>query len=460
MFRKDSGDWNYSIPEKLSPGTYHLKYYVQDIEDTWSDKFTIEIDGTLYNNVTEVTFTLSESPPMQFEAKLRSELIKFRYPPSPVTLPASENLELFELWSRYPSNPYLLISLCNVNNSQVSPQKSVYYNENTGTKKDNDINWNNTTYNIPKTLPDGSYIFTVTANAQKSKTISFPVVINTPLNLTGYVNGKSEEAQVNTGDKNMFTFTTSKYVNSVQLNFEGQSFYSEQNHIRLVSEQDSIKTWAYTINLADGAFSDGKLGTAEFKAFLPSGKNETVYVNYKIVGIRASNFLITMMLDVGWRNYYFNTNMAIDDNHDGKTDRYLKRANTDISTTMLPVNYFSLTPYSKTFIKAGYKVKGSIVIQGTPDSASFIAKYLVGGLEHTDRISLYKGSENRYLFEWIIPIKTDSKSFVNFELSVSKGSSTYGNEKWVDLWDVRNTNRKIFYVNGNAMEDLSYVQSN
>ncbi len=460
MFRKIGGDWNYSIPENLSPGTYNLRYYIQDIESTWSEVFTITIDGRLYSNVTEVTFTLAESPPMQFDAKLRSENMKFRYPPTPVTLPASENLELFEIWSRYPSNPFLQIYLSNLSNSQVSPTKFVYYNENTGRKKDNDINWSNITYNTPKTLPDGSYILTVTANAQKSKTITFPVEINTPINLVGYINGRSEGALVNTGDENLFTFTTSKYVSSVQLSFEGQVFYSDQNHIKLVSETESIKTWAYTLNIADGAYPDGKLGNAEFKAYLPSGKNETVQVGYKVVGIRATSFLITMMLDVGWRSYYFNTSTGIDDNHDGKIDRYPKQANTDIRTTMLPVNFYSLIGYSKTFIKAGYKVKGSIDIQGSPDSAYFNAKYQIGGVVHSDRINLSKASGNTYLFEWIIPLKTDSKSFVTFELAVLKGSSTYGNEKWVDVWDVRNTDRRIFYVNGNAMDDLTYVQSN
>lgn len=459
MWRKDGGEWNYTIPDSLSPGVYNLRYYVKDIENTWSDVFTINIDGNLHSNISEVTFTLATSPPMQFEARIRSEKEKFRTSVTPVTLPASENLELTELWTRYPSTPILTMAIFKENGSQVSTTKTVSYSTATGTKNSNDINWNNILYNTSKTLTDGNYIFKISATSNQSKTISFPIILNTPINLKGFINGKINDVQVNTGEVNKFTFTTSTYVNSTKLIFEGNTYLSELNQIKLISDDGTTKTWEYNIDIAEGAYPDGKLGTATFIATIPSGKSETTYVNYKVVGIRATNFIITMMLDLAWRAYYFDVNNGIDENHDGINDKYPRRTNTDIGTTKLPINNLSLVGFPRGYIKAGYKVKGKIDIQGNPDSAYFKISHYVEGIRLVDNVFLTKSSTNTYVFEWIIPLETDSKSLVHFDLVTTKGSNIYGNEKWVDVWDYRNTNRDVFYVKGNALEDITFVQS-
>lgn len=180
---------------------------------------------------------------------------------------------------------------------------------------------------------------------------------------------------------------------------------------------------------------------------------------YTIESIKAGHFFITMMLDPGWRSYYFNLNNGIDDNKDGEIDRYPRFNDTDIGTIKMPINYFSLVGYSKTYIKAGYKVKGKIDINGDPDSASFNIHYLKEGKTCTDTVSLKKTEGETYTFEWIIPLETDDMSFISFDLVMKKGSSIYGNEKWVDTWDERNTSRIVFYVKGKATDDLIFIQS-
>ena len=459
MWKKEGGEWNYTIPDKLSPGTYRIRYYVKDIEKTWSDVFTIDINGTTYTDVPEATFVLSDTPPMQFEAKLRTQKSIFRNPTSPVTLPASEDLEAFDLWTRYPSNPYLTMALYSPNGTQVSGTKTVSYSIGTGSKSGNDISWNNIPCNVPDTLIDGNYIFKITANAEQNKTITFPVTVKTPINLKGYINGRETAAHINTGDTAQFKFTTSQYVSKTQLNFEGQTYTSDSGKIKLVSNVGEVKTWELRLDIADGAYPDGKQENAEFKAWLPSGLSETDIVDYKIVGIRAYNFAVTMMLDPGWRSYYFDTSKGIDDNHDGKIDRYPKRSNTDIPAIKMPINYFSMVGHSRTYIKAGYKVKGRIDIQGEPDYSAFRIHYIIKGETHTDTVKLTRTSGNTYTFEWIIPLETDDKTFVSFDLITKKGTSTYGSEKWIDTWDSRNTSRLVFYVRGKATDDLIYVQS-
>ncbi|EPR11944.1 Athe_2463 domain-containing protein [Ruminiclostridium papyrosolvens] len=459
MWKKEGGEWNYTIPDNLSPGTYRIRYYVKDIENTWSDVFTMDINGTTYTDVPEASFTLSDTPPMQFEAKLRALKTVFRNPTSPVTLPASEDLEVFDLWTRYPSNPYLTMALYNLSGTQVSGIKNIGYSTDTGVKSGNDISWNSIPYNIPDTLIDGNYFFKITANAEQSKTIAFPVTVKTPINLKGYINGKEAAAQINTGDTNVFKFTTSQYVSKTQLLFEGHTYTSDSGNIKLISDSGSVKTWEFRLDITDGAYPDGKFGSAEFKAWLPSGMSETINVDYKFVGIKGYGFAVTMMLDLGWRSYYFDTSKGIDDNRDGKIDRYPRRNNTDIPAIKMPINYFSLVGHSRTYIKAGYKVKGRIDIQGEPDYAAFRIHYIIKGETHTDTVKLTRTSGNTYTFEWVIPLETDDKTFVSFDLVTKKGASTYGSEKWIDTWDSRNTSRLVFYVRGKATDDLIYVQS-
>ncbi len=459
MWKKEGGEWNYTIPVNLSPGTYRIRYYVKDIENTWSDVFTMDINGTTYTDVPEVIFTLTDTPPMQFEAELRTMKTAFRNPPLPITLPASEDLEVFNLWTRYPSNPYLTMALYSPSGTQVSGSKTVSYSTGTGTKRGNDIKWGNVPYNVPDTLKDGNYIFKITANAEQNKTISFPVTIKTPINLNGYINGRETAAQINIGDTTMFKFTTSQYVSKTQLNFEGHTYTSDSGKIKLVSNSGTVKTWELRLDIADGAYPEGRLGNAEFKAWLPSGMSETVNVDYKFVGIRAYSFAITMMLDPGWKPYYFDTSKGVDDNEDGRIDRYPQRSNTDITAIKMPINYYSKVGHSRTYIKAGYKVKGRIDIQGEPDYAAFRIHYIIKGNTHTDNVILTRTSGNTYTFEWIIPLETDDRTFVTFDLLTKKGASNYGNEKWVDTWDSRNTSRQVFYVRGKATDDLNYVQS-
>ena len=220
-----------------------------------------------------------------------------------------------------------------------------------------------------------------------------------------------------------------------------------------VKEVDGIKERTITLN-TDGTYY---LHMEACDKAGQTGKNMTG--PYTINNVKAGQFFITMMLDVGWRDYYFNVGGGIDDNHDGVIDRYPRKANTDIGTVKMPINYYELVPYPRYSVKAGYRVKGKIDIQGKPDAAYFKINYLVKGAIHTDDVRLTSNSGDTYGFEWIIPPETDDRSFVSFDLEMRKGDSIYGNEKWIDVWDSRNTSRMVFYIRGKAIDDIIYVQS-
>ena len=220
-----------------------------------------------------------------------------------------------------------------------------------------------------------------------------------------------------------------------------------------IKETDGIKERTITLN-TDGTYY------LHMEAYDKAGQiGKNMAGPYTINNVKAGQLFITMMLDPGWQSYYFDISNGIDDNHDGEIDRYPRKTNTDIGTLKMPINYFNLVGHPKTYIKAGYRVKGKIDIQGDPDYAEFHINYLMSGRTYTDKVPLTKGAGNTYYFEWTIPLETDNKSFISFDLQMKKGSLTYGNEKWDDTWDPRNTSRLVFYVKGKATDDLIYVQS-
>lgn len=227
------------------------------------------------------------------------------------------------------------------------------------------------------------------------------------------------------------------------LNFYKEGLYSESFTASQVEEG------IWYLYVKDKDYADNVNNNESYTRFGP----------YSVDKIKAGNFFITMMLDIGWRAYYFDVLNGIDDNHDGVSERYPRRTNTDIGTLKMPINYYNLVGYNRTYIKAGYKVKGKIDILGEPDYAKFNINYTKEGKAYTDTVYLTMTNGNTYTFEWIIPLETDDKTFISFDLITKKGNITYGNEKWLDRWDARNKSRLVFYVKGKATDDITYVQS-
>lgn len=440
-WRQTGGSWNYGIPDDLSPGTYELLYYVKDPEGTWSDPYTMN-------------FTLATAPGMQFDAKLRpldSSL-------SLNSIPASEPLETYDVWTRYPYNVSLQMVLYN-GSSIISPMKTVVYSQSSGSKVSNDITWNNIPYPIANTVPDGSYTFRISAVGDygKSAAKDFAVTVNTPINPEASINGASTNAKIQAGSENKFTLTTSKYVSSIRIVFKGITYISSSGAIVLAGNDGTNKTWELKMTVPENTVTDGETGYATFTAYTPSGKNQTINVDYGVVAIRAYDFTITSILDAGWRGYYFDLDNPINGN--GEVYGYPKKTGTDIKTTQMPINSFSLVQYRRQSVKAGYKIAGYIRIKGNPDTSKLKARYIQDGISRTTDIPLtYMGNE-RYEFTWIIPQNTDQKTFVEFNVEIRKGSTTYGSEKWIDTWPSGNTTRRVIYVDGRAIDDIEFNQS-
>jgi hypothetical protein len=244
----------------------------------------------------------------------------------------------------------------------------------------------------------------------------------------------------------------------VKLNFKGQTYTSDSGAISLVSNNGVAKIWEARIYVPTSSITDGETGYATFTALTPSGKSESVNVNYVGVAIRAYDFTITSILDINWRGFLFDLGNPINGN--GEAYGYPKKQNTEIKTLQMPVNTLGLVPYTVNSVQAGCRVKGYIRVKGNPDSISLKARYISKSNSKISNLPLSFTGSDKYVFDWIIPQGTDTGSFVGFDVVIHKGSSLYGNEKWVDTWAQGNSQYWVFLVKGIVMDDIQFNQSN
>ncbi len=260
MFRRNSGEWQYFIPDTLLYGTYDVIYYVKDMEGAWSEPWTYH-------------FTLDDSP--QFTALARTKDTTF----SLKSIPASEYLEGYNLWTRQP-NPVQLEMNLTPTVSDLPSKKIVNYQEGvTGTQAGQDINWKNQILQIPDIYPDGLRNFTITARdkltgAETQKT--FSVNVFTPINLVPALGGKT----LNTNVQTKIYVTTTRYPNVTRVNMQYGTPYQSYTLNMTPTPDGSLKSWAVNYTVPDSV-PDGNY-IAQFTSINPSGKAETKYVTYKV----------------------------------------------------------------------------------------------------------------------------------------------------------------------------------
>jgi len=277
MYRETGGEWNYTIPDKLKPGTYELYYYVKDPENTWSDPCIMK-------------FTLEEAPPIQFNASLRTLDSAF----SLEGIPASEELEAYDIWTRYPGNVKLEMALYN-GALRKTPVKTVALGNRTGTKVNNDIFWNNVIYTIPSDLPDGKYDFRIAAVADdgKSTAKSFQVTVSTPLGLVPHM-----PEELSGGATARVSAETAKYADTVSVTlFHGTPHARTFSLANLDSAAGSKKNWEGVVSVPAG-IPDGEY-TARFTATLPNGKTQSRDVKFSL-----TNMAITEVKLSGYWNHW------------------------------------------------------------------------------------------------------------------------------------------------------------
>jgi len=380
MFRRTGGEWYYYIPEELSPGTYELQYYVKDVEGVWSDPFTMN-------------FTLASAPSIQFDAKLRPKDSSF----SLSNIPASEYLEVYDVWTRYPYDIKLEMVL---KDGTISRKQTQYYNSTRDTKTGNDIHWGSINYEIPAAVKDGTYTFEIAAiditNPSKKEVKVFTVIVNTPINLA-----PSMTETVMTETTVNVKATTTRYANTTRaILFYGTAY---QKTLDLIGIQEgNMKNWAnrYTIptNIPEGTY------TARFTATTLSGKSETKNVQFRVESLMITDITI----EGGWNHWR------------GQADLF----DPQIILTNEPHRFLSLEEVTVRVSTAGYAEKVEIRFSPELEAMQFIDAY--GniydykndfGLDYISfpKVILLDSTKKEYTEEWkyILPLANDTKAWDN-----------------------------------------------
>ena len=286
MYRRNNGEWIYKVPDNLSPGTYQMEYYVKDIQGAWSEPHIMN-------------FTLNTAPSIQLNALLMALEDKFTID----NIPASEYLELYNVWSRYPYSHKLEISLYN-GSTRVSSVKTIDYY--TGTKIDNDINWDNITYQVPETLEDGHYTLKLkavdTGIETVNKELNFNVNLSTPVDLD--ISLVPDE--LTSDDTSIIQVQTSKYVDEVEITLYEQTEHQITDYMTLKSAGD-IKTWEYQYHIPGGIIPEGDYN-AKFTASTPNNNTETKIKGYKHLDLKLEDLRIIAVYDYGWQYKFEKTN--------------------------------------------------------------------------------------------------------------------------------------------------------
>ncbi len=271
MYRAAGGEWIYTIPDRLAPGTYELNYYVRDPENTWSDPMTLN-------------FTLDSAPSIQFNASLRTMDRRF----SLAGVPASEKLEAYDIWTRFPGNIRLEMALYS-GASRKSPVKTIIFGNGTGVRTNNDISWNNVIYSIPATLPDGTYDFRIAAAGEdgRSTAKSFSVNVSTPLDLI-----PNMPADLSGGSLDTVAAETTRYADTVDVTmFHGTSHTRTYSMTGALDASGRKKNWEYMLSVPTGV-PDGEY-IARFKAAAQNGKTQISDIPFKLTNVAITDVKIS-----------------------------------------------------------------------------------------------------------------------------------------------------------------------
>lgn len=250
----------YSVPTRLLPGKYTISYYAKDNYGVWSDEYKREI-------------VLPELPPPQVDAKLKTVKSSFNLN----SIPASEDLSAYDIWTRYPYDVTVQLGL----NSPYTRYRQLLSSRDVWKKDGQDMYWDDQVYNIPATVRSGLYTFNVRAIdallANRYTELPFTVIVSTPINLM-----PSLEERIIAEKTYNITATTSKYVNTAYTNSDVKvtMFYNTPYAIAMKMDGNYTnwhKSYMPTKSIPEGMYM------AKFTATLPSGEYEEKILYYQYV---------------------------------------------------------------------------------------------------------------------------------------------------------------------------------
>ena len=226
-------------------------------------------------------------------------------------IPASELFNLVDIATECPINVTDLRMAIYDGRAVVSPEKRLSNPSNVSHKAGDTWDWEDISdYPVPAALPDGNYTIKIIATAENGVTAEWTkaLTVNTPIGLSGFINGVQADAEIYADEITTFTFRTAIYPTDVELDFKGTTYSSANGDIRLISNDGTTKIWEMELVVAPATVTDGETGFAAFTALLPSGLSESVNVNYKIIVVKLENLRIFNIGDYNWERTFVYSN--------------------------------------------------------------------------------------------------------------------------------------------------------
>lgn len=287
MYRKTSGSntWIYAIPDRLTHGTYEVRYIAKDIEGVWSEPMT-------------KSFTLSSEPPIRLYGALKTEVETFDI----TALPASESLIAFELETNYHRAHTLRIKLINAEN-QTLYQGALH---SSALIPNSNINgnlyaWFDEIVPTLATYADGMYKVRIEATSLVAPLVTgqldLPFTINTPVTIEG------ELSPMTIGEQATLNATTNKYVSSVIATLhEGTPMQTLMTLSKVGTlDGDGQQLWQATYKVPESV-DEGDY-EAVFIGTTPSGKSALDRVPYRVDAVSVKSVTIEGYWN-HWRGQY------------------------------------------------------------------------------------------------------------------------------------------------------------
>ncbi len=231
-YRKDAGEWNYKMPTDLTWGSYTIEYYVMDVEQAWSNPYTMNINLAQVPpaNITIESTTVQKDPNMRNDATIPAAEI--------LQLTAPDKLQGPIIHSNVAiSSAEVLVDGSKIGNLILTPMES---------QTEYLYHANIYDYTVPASRADGSFTISIKANtnignqsAQKNHSVSVytPIWENYTTGKLSYIQSAisgvpvtMELSLTTTHDKlNKFKVVTSKYVSKLEISIDKVKYYLFKN---------------------------------------------------------------------------------------------------------------------------------------------------------------------------------------------------------------------------------------
>lgn len=252
---EDEAEWIDSLPSELEKGkSYYYARRVQDEEKEWSDwKITlVKVKGELPLKILE-----ADLKPVKSEFTLQG-------------IPITESLLLKNIHTVYGSEHDLNIEMISPEGT-ILYSKQIPYTTQSCIKSGVDYRWKDVVVAIPSTFKDQDYTYRLSAIGIEEETKKdFEVVVKTPHNLLGKINGSVVSTVMGIGDISTLEATTSKYVKSVSVNILGSTVTLEQGDM-----VGNKKKWKKEITINESVGES--TGTAVFTSTLMNNQMGTYF---------------------------------------------------------------------------------------------------------------------------------------------------------------------------------------